>query len=362
MFEITKESYDQVSKSLDGIISQLNNLNEILIDGRTFKIEKYLCCDLKMLAILYGINGANSNQPCIWCYYNIKEDIQDNHGMFIHNKMQISRTLDEATRIANLGLKDGLNGYVSRPIINIDFKFCMFDSLHLFLRITDKLFTILFDYIESCDLGEEKLEKRPMMKLFLNFLTIDCKLSNVYYLKQKNNSGEKIKIRSLNSNELDKIFKTIAEVTNTDENGLVLTGLVYILKPSQVKLVELEVINKLWLSFYKFYEIIKNRKIPDSIDTLTSSLKYFFHILKVHRFESCLNLTPYLHTLIHHLPVFLEIHGDLDIFNLQGLEKLNHVLKAAYFKNTNKKSQIYLKQLLQIRNRNELNNFNYEFH
>lgn len=296
-----------------------------------------------------------AHQPCIWCTYDITKDEKNDQGQYIHSTMNITRTLDEANRIVST-FEKGLNGYVKSPIINIDFKFCVFDTLHLFLRITDKLFAILFDFIENCESGEDDLEKRPMMKGFLDFLKNECKICNPYYFKQKNNTGEKVKLRSLNSNELENIYRALSI---TDVNGNQ-TVLITILKPSQDHLQELTMINALWLNFYKYYQIIKNR-IAINIESLTNSLKCFFNILKDSHFESCLNLTPYLHILIHHLPVFLEIYGDIDIFNLQGFEKLNHVLKQAYQGNTNKKTHVYLKQLLSVRNRYELNYFDVNF-
>jgi hypothetical protein len=34
-------------------------------------------------------------------------------------------------------------------------------------------------------------------------------------------------------------------------------------------------------------------------------------------------VTPYIHIFVSHFHEFLELHGDLNLFNQEGLEKLN---------------------------------------
>ena len=53
------------------------------------------------------------------------------------------------------------------------------------------------------------------------------------------------------------------------------------------------------------------------------------------------------------MPEFLRLHGNLQTFNCQGLEKLNHLIKCSYFSNSNKHSNVYLRQLVEKRNREE---------
>ena len=338
------------------IIAQLDDLITIDIGGVCYMIEKYLCCDLKMLAILYGINGANSNQPCIWCDYNIKGDITDEAGNYIYSSKNINRTLRESMR--SIGTK----GYKRNSIINIEFRNCVVDTLHLFLRITEKLWKILILWIEQNDATQrnDNLSRRPLMKRFLDFISIECNLYNVYYIKENNNLEESVQFRSFNSNEFETIFTRIFKLT-ADYNFEDKNGLLRILEPvREIGRPKLRLINHIWLKFYQLYQHSVNRKKFDSSADLTNALKNFFITLKQPRFENCLNLTPYLHTLIHHLPEFIEIHDDINIFNLQGFEKLNQVLRNHYQRSTNKKTKIYLKQLLSIRNRSELIHFKFE--
>ena len=39
---------------------------------------------------------------------------------------------------------------------------------------------------------------------------------------------------------------------------------------------------------------------------------------------------------MHHIPEFLEKYKDVNVFNIQGLEKLNDFTTEYFFKSTNK--------------------------
>ena len=69
----------------------------------------------------------------------------------------------------------------------INFDKCIVDILHLFLRITDKLYSLLLNKLEQLDKqysGYEngKLENMKLTKLFLDFLS-SCDLTAPYYVK-----------------------------------------------------------------------------------------------------------------------------------------------------------------------------------
>ena len=47
------------------------------------------------------------------------------------------------------------------------------------------------------------------------------------------------------------------------------------------------------------------------------------------------DLTPYMHILAIHLPEAMQLHGNVEDFCQQGLEKLNHLVTKWYFSSTN---------------------------
>ena len=65
MFAISKEDYENVQHALAKVIVKLMNIKNILIDEINYDVVWFLGADLKMLAILYGLNAANSYHACI---------------------------------------------------------------------------------------------------------------------------------------------------------------------------------------------------------------------------------------------------------------------------------------------------------
>ena len=69
--------------------------------------------------------------------------------------------------------------------------------------------------------------------------------------------------------------------------------------------------------------------------------------------ENYIPITPYIHTFAFHVPEFLEKFHDVNIFNVQGLEKLNDFTTQNFHLSTNRKlsNMKYLKQLFDKQNR-----------
>jgi len=84
MFKIIKEDYGTISIALKEIIEELQNFRELLINGIEYNIKYTLGGDLKWLAIVTGINAANSDQPCPWCKFN------NAHGVNLIKKIMMT--------------------------------------------------------------------------------------------------------------------------------------------------------------------------------------------------------------------------------------------------------------------------------
>jgi len=89
------------------------------------------------------------------------------------------------------------------------------------------------------------------------------------------------------------------------------------------------------------------------LDNLSERLKNWLKLfIKLNGPES---ITPYIHAFVFHLPEFIKIHRNVNLFNMQGLEKLNDFMTRNYHSSTNKHlpGQQYLFQLMKKRNRLE---------
>jgi len=116
--------------------------------------------------------------------------------------------------------------------------------------------------------------------------------------------------------------------------------------------------NQVWLEFYLILKKIKKFKTkPILRPKLTLWLRAFLKISLVNR--NFKTIGPYLHIWSFHLIELIQIHKNLNIFNTQGLEKLNGFCIQYYHTSTNKHvgreetKNKYLQQLISKRNRME---------
>ena len=59
------------------------------------------------------------------------------------------------------------------------------------------------------------------------------------------------------------------------------------------------------------------------------------------------DVTPYIHALVNHIPEFIKLHGNVNFFNQQGLEKFNYVCTKIFFRGKNMRGIEALEQLMQ---------------
>jgi predicted HicB family RNase H-like nuclease len=356
MYEIKQENYDEINESFSEILSKIKDIKSIEIKGKTYEIEFFLGCDYKMLRILYGQKAANSNEGCLWCDINLKNEIDTS------DTWQITRTLkDKHTHLP--------------PIIDfIEFKNCVVDLLHLFLRISEHLYNLLYFKLTRLDNNNgSDIDQRPLLKKFLNFLIEKCKINNAYYSSPKN-AEKKIMLRRISGKEWEKIYENIFESFFVEENVINKKG------ENQLKMIEKkrnftflypDIIDepanfKLEdLTWYKFFEIYneinsyhnKNKKERKSVKRLKDELKNWLEdYLEICEKENGdRKIAPYDHIFTSHVGEMLETYGNLNIFSTQNLEKLNEFCKTYYHSCTNKhsKDKSYLKQLLNKRIRTE---------
>ena len=63
----TKENYDSIRMSLGDLKDEMENLKEITVNDKNYKIEYFLGGDWKFLATVCGLGPANQEHACIWC-------------------------------------------------------------------------------------------------------------------------------------------------------------------------------------------------------------------------------------------------------------------------------------------------------
>ena len=270
-----------------------------------------------MMAILYGLNFAIASFSCIFCHHDVHRDIE--HNLLRNNiEKEIERTLAESTRITNSKTKEH-KGYKKEPIVHIEFKNSVVDTLHLLMRITDKKIESLMDIIRRIDLKSNgsDLSERPMMKNFLDFLETTCEIVKPYYIKTRNKKAEDdcIELRTFTSNEIKKMLECISK---TNFHTILCPN--YSLEKNFDN--ELKKMTGVWKLFYKIYIAItkenEEENLTSEIDGLQKLVNDYHELIVRSKFNTIPNFTPYMHIITYHLTQLMKRHSNIHIFNLQG--------------------------------------------
>ena len=209
-FLISKENYAQCSASLREVLQLVKECTAITHRNKTLAVRKYFGGDLKNLATLYGLVMANGTYPCVWCTTSKNEFVQD---CAPDTRRSITRSLAEAQQCCASGDKtlDGQRGYFYPPLVDfIDFDHVVVDTLHLYLRISERLIKLFVGHLARMDGAGHTttdLSKRPMYAKFLRALCKRVNITNPYYLS-KSSASDKMNytLRTFNSTELDKFY------------------------------------------------------------------------------------------------------------------------------------------------------------
>jgi hypothetical protein len=116
--------------------------NTIKINGEIYKLKFLLGRDMKFLHTVMGLSACNSNLPCLWCKWH--KDFFSKLGT-IPEILTLKRTTQEQSahlKRENAFLIDPepILGYAKEPILDFsEFEDCVFDTLHMLLRIVEKL-------------------------------------------------------------------------------------------------------------------------------------------------------------------------------------------------------------------------------
>ncbi len=243
-----------------------------------------------------------------------------------------------------------------KPIIKfIDYKNCVVDLLHLLLRVTDQLYKLLFFKFARIDKNDgADVNLRPNLKIFLDFLKNKCKISNAFYISSK--STEKIKLRSLNGNErmriFEELFKPYYVGSEKKDEGIIKRLNFDALFPNNLDPPEnFQFENTVWFNFYKLLNQIKSFKdvslnnnynpVETTVEKLSVDLRTWLerYLFINEKNRNSTKITPYIHVFVFHIPEMIKIHHDINLFNTQGLEKLNDFCTQYYHFSTNKNNE-----------------------
>ncbi len=299
---------------------------------------------------MLGINSANSNYPCPWCTWKsepIKETDRINETEKLINAKWSINGRDHQTAASLMTEKSVAKkkGYLKESLFKfIEFSDCVVDTLHLMLRISDKLFDLLLFRLESLDrkqpsFKENDYSTRSLTLLFLEYLKNEktgCNLTKPYFFHE---DEKRFKLRRLNQNERNIIFQKFKAVSICDIFPKKFRTDKVIMKIEDICKEFLEIMELIKID-YNQEDLVKerlDRKIKDWLRKLVSVNG---------------DITPYTHILCFHVIEFIDNFRNLNLFSMQGLEKSNHIIKTNYFRQTNHKKD-FSAMLLKKMNRME---------
>ena len=148
----TSEKYECLAAGLADICREIESCSIIEFNGKLVEIEYYLTGDWKFLALVTGIDAANSRYSCLWC----KCPKEDRHRMDMEWSLidtdKGARTVEETLTASSLPKSKRKYNVSAQPLFpKIPLKRVVIDPLHLFLRVTDNLTNLLITELRRLD-------------------------------------------------------------------------------------------------------------------------------------------------------------------------------------------------------------------
>lgn len=135
---------------LKDIISEVNALLTVMVNGVTFEIVYYLGGDWKFLAIATGIDSASSTFACTWCKCPALDCHSSTHQWSMLDPIHGARTVEE--NIALAGSRSKQKYICNVPLFtNIPLTHVVVDNLHMFLRVADTLIDLVIHDFRQLD-------------------------------------------------------------------------------------------------------------------------------------------------------------------------------------------------------------------
>ena len=138
---------------LQDVCDEARDIEVISIDGKVYQVTWFLGGDWKFLALVCGLDSATSNYACIWCKCPKGERSDMTLKWSINDSAKGARSIQEISHKAKLSSNSKYRFNCSnKPIFPfIPIERVVIDHLHLFLRISDVLISLLIRDLQIAD-------------------------------------------------------------------------------------------------------------------------------------------------------------------------------------------------------------------
>ena len=327
------ESYDNIKTSLGDIIHDVNEIqakrddNNIVkyttSSGKSVRLQFSLSGDMKFLLLVLGMNAANSKYACIYCKVPKTERWITSRCRNFYYMIKLRRTSQQMKDTARKKPKEDF-GVLETPLFDIPLEFCVLDELHLLLRITDNL-------TRNIILEAEQIERkqRGMNKVAVRQCELFFQSCGISFKIWTNKSNGKLDYTSLSGNEKKKLLQHLP-------NKMLAGPLPFMNESTRIQ------VANLWAGFATIYfnyigtPVVTEQTCSTLFSIGCQWIQDFIAVGSKREGYSKSDITPYMHSMVYHMPYLMSFHSGIKAFTGQGLEKVNDDLKLIYFKRVNK--------------------------
>ncbi|XP_060081616.1 uncharacterized protein LOC132560929 [Ylistrum balloti] len=339
----TAEKYSDLVLGLSDLVKEVEELdgNSLKVQHRSFDIEIVLGGDYKFLLLATGISSVACQHFCIYCTCNKAEklDLSRNWSMVDPSKgARLEYKCEELVQSSSLKRKKVNKGFFSvknKPLFpSITPNRVVIDHLHMYLRISDKLFNLLLSDLRCLDNINENstftsvYEKKDKLKHVLKLENVLQQLG-IHFEIGVNQETKKLDYRDLTGPEKRVLFDHFHASDLFEDKD----------RAAEIQ--------ELWDGFKDINELIKSENPdPDEIEAKAKSWCALY--IQVYQTR---DITPYIHLLRYHVGEIIRTHGTMVRFSQQGLEKLNDNITKQFFRGSCHRGLPALKQVLEKQNR-----------
>jgi len=303
------EKYEHLKNALNHLMNELEDIDKngfIDSDGLKWKTILYFSSDWKFLSICLGINHATATHFCPWCLCS-KSD---------HSKLELEWNISKEMEIIKSNYQ-AYAGHKNAPIFTmIPLTHWIPDELHLMLRITDRLWSLMLE-----ETGYQRNEKiREKIKDEMSRIRVHFE----FWQSQGSNNWN---YTSLMGEDKMKVLKNFDIESVLPKNRS-------------------DLIHELWNDFDILYTALRDSTTDPAFlknkaklwlnKFLTPSIGDPHKKNYIKGLYTNNDVTPYIHVMVHHIHEFMSIHHNFGIkaFTCSPVEKKKHIQISKYFRKT----------------------------
>ena len=303
------EKYEYLKNALHYLTNELEDIDKngfIDSDGLKWKPILYFSSDWKFLSICLGINNATATNFCPWCLCS-KSD---------HSKLELEWNISKEIGVIKTNYQ-AYAGHKHAPLFSmIPLIHWIPDELHLMLRITDRLWSLMLEETEY------KRNERIREQIKNEMSRI-----RVHFEFWKNQGSNNWCYTSLMGEDKMKVLKNFDIESILPKNRS-------------------DLIRELWNDFDRLYTALRDSTTDPNFFKIQAKLwlnKFLIPSIGEPRKGNYIkglytnnDVTPYIHVLVHHIHEFMTIHHSFGIkaFTCSPVEKKNHMQISKYFRKT----------------------------